>query len=152
MKNDILIPDHELLAMACEFDMGPEPILMGKLDWWKRYPLDAMMHHVYVKNMKNPDPEESDRWAILKEGRGSCLSKEGEWVYQPSPSNREDDFYDLCRYSSAQEAIEYYRRWKAALEEWCRERLAEKAMEMLKNPELSLVFNYEDCPKELLKF
>lgn len=43
-----------------------------------------------------------DRWAVLWLGR--CLSREGEWGYEPSPSNREDDWLDNHRFTR-EEAI-----------------------------------------------
>lgn len=136
---DLPPSDNELLAMACEFDMGPEPILNGQLEWYKKYH-DDRLHHVTVKNMGNPDPDQPDRWGIIKSGGGSCLSKEGEWVYQPKPSSREDDFYNLCRYESLHEAINYYRRWRDAILKWGRSQ-ADKTR-----------LNYSDCPKDLLKY
>ena len=128
--------DNELLAMACEFDVGPEPILNGRLEWWKQYH-DDKLHHVTVKNMGNPDPDQPDRWAILSGGGNRCLNKEGDWVYQPRPSSREDDFYEQCRYASAQEAIEYYRRWSDAVLTWGREQ----------KDRTRLNYTDPDCPK-----
>lgn len=39
-------------------------------------------------------------WAVKK--MGSVLSKDGEWEYEPSPSNRDDDFIARCRFSEAE--------------------------------------------------
>lgn len=38
-----------------------------------------------------------DSWAVKK--MGSCLNVDGEWEYEPSPSNREDDFLERCRFT-----------------------------------------------------
>ena len=44
-----------------------------------------------------------DRWKVA---RGSyCLSKRGDWVYEPLPSSRTDAFLKRCRFDSADEAI-----------------------------------------------
>lgn len=136
------IPDAELLSLACEFDMGPEPIVSHRYQWWLQFPKEANRHHVYVKNMGNPD-DGPDRWGIFNDGN-SCLNKDGEWQYQGLPSGREDNFYEFCRYSSVHEAIRYYRRWKRALEKWIKD-------ELKKDPERKY-FHYTECPSELLKF
>ena len=45
------ISDAELLAMACEFDLGVEPLLAGRIVEDMDVPFsDLKMHHVYVKN------------------------------------------------------------------------------------------------------
>src|SRR5581483_10521950 len=69
-----MVGDKELLKLACEFDLGPEPILNGRYKWWEKYPKDARSHHIYVKNMGHPDGG-PDRWGIFKEGNSSCLNK-----------------------------------------------------------------------------
>jgi hypothetical protein len=38
-----------------------------------------------------------DRWAVKK--MGSCLNRGGVWEYEPSPSNRGDDFLERCRFT-----------------------------------------------------
>jgi hypothetical protein len=120
---------EELLAMACEFDMGPEPFLNGHFKWEEKCPKESFNYHVYVKRM----PSNSGvRWAIMNSGR-SCLNKFGEWEYQSMPSGREEDFFERCRYASREEAIGYYRMWRAAVVKWAEE-----------NPRK--VYNYDDCP------
>lgn len=42
-------------------------------------------------------------YAVRK--NGFCLSKSGKWEYEPSPSNRDDDFYSMCRFESFEEAM-----------------------------------------------
>lgn len=51
---------------------------------------------------------ESDTWSVSVEWRGrgkwavyrlgSCLSADGQWDYEPSPSNREDEWLDAHRF------------------------------------------------------
>jgi hypothetical protein len=47
--------------------------------------------------------EGPDKWAV-RQG-GNCLSKAGEWEWEPMPSGREDDFLERCRFDTAQDAI-----------------------------------------------
>jgi hypothetical protein len=37
-----------------------------------------------------------DRWAVVH--HKCCLNRDGEWEWEPSPSNRDDDFLDRCRF------------------------------------------------------
>lgn len=46
---------------------------------------------------------DGEKWAVRM--GGNCLNKEGEWEWEPSPSNREDDFYSRCRFESKEDAI-----------------------------------------------
>jgi hypothetical protein len=118
------IPDEQLAKLACEYDLGPIPIRMGKYRWWEQFPLEARESHVYVKNVGHPYGGEP-RFAILCDGR-DCLNKEGVWEYQVSPSNRSDDFYERCRFASLQEAINFYNDWKQALCEWAEKELQDR--------------------------
>lgn len=43
-----------------------------------------------------------DRWAVRC--RGNVLSRGGEWEWEPSPSNRDDDFLARCRFGTYDEA------------------------------------------------
>lgn len=43
---------------------------------------------------------EDDSWAVKK--MGSVLNREGEWEYEPSPSNRDDEFFARCRFTEAE--------------------------------------------------
>lgn len=135
------VTDAELLEMACEFNVGPEPIVSGRLsDPW---PFDDKPTMVTVKNMGNPDGG-PDRWAILR--HNFCLNKNGLWQYQPMNSSKTDHFYSHCRYESAQEAILYFRRWKAAIVAW-----GQKKVARAKSDEI-VVLNYDDCPSKLRRF
>lgn len=138
------VPDEELLKLACEFDLGPQPLMNGKAFWWEGSPQEARLHGVRVTNMGNPDENGPDRWAIR--GSVGCLNKEGWWEYEPQPSSRDEDFFLRCRYSSAHEAIRYYWRWKAVVEKWAREQLAAAA------DGERVVLKYRDIPAGLLEF
>lgn len=129
--------NDELLKMACEFDLGPQPIINGRFEWWLKFPQESRRYHVYVKNMGNPN-NGADKWAILDDGN-FCLNKNGEWQYQSLPSNRDDDFYALCRYDSVYDAISYYLRWKSIIGDWAREMLAQG----------KTVLEYTQCTRDL---
>ena len=127
--------NEELLAIAIE--MGPEPICNGKVDWWR--PEYDSSNNVCVRNSGHPD-HGPDRWSICK-NQTFCLSKTGEWEWTPRNSEKTEDFFDRCRYASRDEAIDYYQRWKLAVETAAR--LIMKAEGYV---------NYEDIPAELIKF
>lgn len=50
------------------------------------------------------------RWAV-RDQFNSCLNKGGEWEYEPSPSNRDDEFFERCRWDTKEAA---YTAWEAA--------------------------------------
>ena len=37
-----------------------------------------------------------------------CLSKQGEWDYEPLPSSRDDEYYENHRWNSALDAAKFY--------------------------------------------
>lgn len=39
----------------------------------------------------------TDVWAVRK--RGWCLDIDGDWVYEPLPSSRDEDFKARCRFT-----------------------------------------------------
>ena len=40
----------------------------------------------------------------VRNSAGLTLNKDGEWEYEPSPSNRDDDFLSRCRFNSFNDA------------------------------------------------
>lgn len=54
-----------------------------------------------------PQREGPDKWAILD--HKFCLDKDGDWVIQPLPSSRDDEFMQRCRFDSAEEALTFWR-------------------------------------------
>jgi hypothetical protein len=50
----------------------------------------------------------TDKWAIRTSS--SCLNKSGEFVYEPMPSSRSDEFIKDTRFDSEQEAITAWNR------------------------------------------
>lgn len=58
-------------------------------------------------------PDGSSLWTISdSQSRGSVLNKSLEWEYEPSPSNRDDEFYDRTRFESPEKCLEVYTQWK----------------------------------------
>lgn len=55
---------------------------------------------------RQPQRSGPDKWAI-NDG-GSCLSREGEWEWEPLPSSRDDDFISRCRFDTPEEALGAY--------------------------------------------
>lgn len=47
-----------------------------------------------------------DRWAIRE--KGCCLGKDGMWILEPIPSSRDDDFFSVYRWASAESALEFW--------------------------------------------
>jgi hypothetical protein len=143
------IPDDELLKMAVEFDLGPEPLLGGHPFWWERYRDSVRLHAVSVKNVGSHN-DGPDRWAIRSVH--GCLNKSGEWEYEGMPSSRDDDFYRRCRYDSVHEAVLYYRRWHAAVVRYAVARYKEVGVTITDNLPLdvykSVIVNYDEIPAE----
>lgn len=51
-----------------------------------------------------------EHWAVMR--NGNCLAKNGEWEWEPSPSQRYGDFIERCRYETVEEALETYLKYK----------------------------------------
>ena len=49
-----------------------------------------------------------DKYAVRSSG--ICLAKSGEWEVEPSPSNRDKEFFERCRFDTFEAAVEAYRR------------------------------------------
>lgn len=50
-----------------------------------------------------------DRFAIRRSGE--VLAKNGDWEFEPAPSNRDAEFFARCRYATFDEAAETYARF-----------------------------------------
>ncbi len=47
-----------------------------------------------------------DKFAVRS--HGNCLDKDGDWVYEPMPSSRDDGFMKSCRFDSFEDAVKTY--------------------------------------------
>ena len=130
-----MFKDEELLNMAVEFDIGPQPISAGVVEWWLKYPAEADRNHVYVRRTGKTS------WAITNDSH-NCLNRDGEWEYSPLPSNRDDEYLNRCRYKSREEAITYAVRW--------REKALELAKELLKTQRIVELHHLSGLSFELL--
>lgn len=54
----------------------------------------------------------NQRWAVV--WHGMCLSKDGQWDYEPSPSSREDDWLGERRFTE-QKALQLACEWAPKL-------------------------------------
>ena len=59
-------------------------------------------------NRRDPPALWAVRW------QGDCLSRDGEWEWEPSPSNRDDQGLARYRYATAADALAAVERWRAA--------------------------------------
>lgn len=56
-----------------------------------------------IELMKSPFYQ-GDRYAV-RNSMGRCLNINSEWEYEPSPSSRDDAFYERCRFKSFGDAV-----------------------------------------------
>lgn len=101
--------DADLLAMASAFDLIP----------WDPLGKSGTIRGLSVERRRT-DPE---AWAIVSEGH--VLARDGWWLIEPKPSNRDDEHFALCRWPSAREAIAFAHEHMAKhptgyLEEQCK--------------------------------
>ena len=53
-------------------------------------------------------PSGSSFWAI-RAGEGHVLGKDGKWVFEPQPSNRDEEFYRTYRWDTLDDAVTFAR-------------------------------------------
>lgn len=93
--NSPMMTDDELLARATHFELV-SPDQHGARD---RVHSVVIERRTYVS-----DPVQS--WAIVN-GLHDCLNHDGEWEYEPSPSSRDDKFFQRCRWSDLHAAVAF---------------------------------------------
>ena len=69
-----------------------------------RLVIDNSRDDIYIEATKFDDNHEAISWAVRTHG-GLVMSKDGEFSYEPMPSNRDEDFFKQYRFSSPKEAI-----------------------------------------------
>ncbi len=50
--------------------------------------------------------EGPDTWAVHS-GEGTALGKDGEWILEPRPSSRDDQFFEEYRWDTMDEALAF---------------------------------------------
>lgn len=54
--------------------------------------------------------ERSGLWSINEGESAYVLDQDGDWVREPPPSERDDDWHARCRYASLEEAADWLRQ------------------------------------------
>lgn len=79
---------------------------LGELDLFAGTP-----QKVYIKALNQLDG--SVKWSVsTPETNGWCLTKDLEWIYEPKPSDRNEQYFQNTRYNSKGEALVMLRRFK----------------------------------------
>lgn len=129
--------DKELLERATEFDAGPPAIINGQL--WRDDFADSHHHYVRVVQRLNAHTGKK-KWAIHDGFRD--LNRHGHWETALRGSRTNEPYLKRCRFDTAQEALEFWFRYRAAVVAWATKKLA-KAKEgerVILNPPQKLKF------------
>jgi hypothetical protein len=94
------------LEKATQFFMGK-----SKKHYFNGNPANG--REVYISRMPGIDDEGKEiiRWAVRMD-HGWVLGKDGRFHYEPQPSSRTDEFIQNCRYTSKEEAFEYWQKYE----------------------------------------
>jgi hypothetical protein len=99
-----LVSDKELLEKAIAFELFPYDKTHRRVTY--RDVIVEMLSQIIIQN-RGRDPE---AWVVVMSS--FVLSKsQNEFVYDPSPSNRTDEDLIDTRFSSAQEAFSFGRKF-----------------------------------------
>ena len=60
-----------------------------------------------------------DRWAVVD--KGCALDKDGDWVQEPIPSSRTDEYLETTRFTTHEEAVMAWQRLDKPTRFWRRE-------------------------------
>jgi len=71
--------------------------------WTKRRQYEAYDPWAISIQRTNSPFYEGERFAVRR--IGDCLSKDGQWEYEPTPSSRDDAFYARCRFDTFEDAV-----------------------------------------------
>lgn len=92
---------------------------------------DGDRYHLFVE-YRGPKS-----WAITD--HGSNLNRSGEWEYEPSNSNKTDDFLARCRYGSPREALEIANHFRTRVTDWS---LTAKEEKLSRDPCGQFIYDY----------
>lgn len=70
---------------------------------------------VFVEATKFKKTGEVTRWAVRR--HNTCMNRQGEFGYEPMPSERDDQFLKDYRFTSLQKAVEIYNKTKKKRED-----------------------------------
>lgn len=56
-----------------------------------------------IRLVRRRQRNETSKWSVVQ--RGFCLSKRGEWEYEPIPSSRDAVFLSSCRFDTPEAAL-----------------------------------------------
>ena len=59
-----------------------------------------------VRLERRPQINGPDLWAIVD--HAACLVRDGDWVIEPMPSSRSEDYLESTRFASVEEALEFW--------------------------------------------
>ena len=71
--------------------------------WERKQDMDAHVLGIKISCSTSPFYK-GLRYAVRNAGGQFVLNQMGEWEREPSPSNRDADFYERCRFSTFEEA------------------------------------------------
>lgn len=120
-----------------EFDLGPEPLLSGRLYRPSGNTPSQEPARVYIRNMSRCPRAQPD-WAILRYQPYTFLSKTGRWIWKPAADQDHTDFYKGCRFSKLVDAVDFYYRWRLGFTVWA-------------DRQSCGYIDYDDCPSDILR-
>ena len=94
--------------MAVQIDgVSPEQLLDLASEFTVRRPTFRDCRLDAVRIVKIFQPGGSHRWAVYKGywTPPDVLNRDGTWEAEPSPSNRDDEFYERCRFDEFEHAF-----------------------------------------------
>ena len=92
------------------------------LDSWDAEVKENNGHDVLIERRRQAD-DGSIKWLVM--WGSSVLTKQGQWVRDPSPSWRTEEHYQATRYETLDEALASAHRALPEIKEWMAQRLAE---------------------------
>ncbi len=96
-----LLSDEELIYRRDPRLSQAEAMLAKATAFAFEVPKTSRISHVEIRRTTKPGDPQS--WSISN--GSSVLSMEGDWEYEPSPSNRDEEFLARCRYPSCEAAF-----------------------------------------------
>lgn len=121
----------ELADLGRKFDAGPDPLVNGHMWTDMNKFRDGDHYHLSVE-YRGPKA-----WTIANH---SCsLNRNGEWEYEPYPSNRTDEFIERTRYGSPREALEIANHFRNRVTLWSEVVQEEK---LVRDPCGQLIYDY----------